>query len=76
MKFSKSLRLFNPNKATAPSVGIENKNDNLAASNLLNLINRAAVIVIPDLLTPGIRDKTWKIPIKIADLIVKFLIML
>ena len=42
---------------TAPSVGIDNKKEILDASNLLKPKNLPAVIVIPDLLTPGIRDK-------------------
>ena len=42
---------------TAPNVGIDNKKDILAASNLLKFKNRAAGIEIPDLLTPGIRDR-------------------
>ena len=41
---------------TAPSVGIDNKKDILAASNLLKFKNLAAVIDIPDLLTPGNRE--------------------
>ena len=49
---------FKPNKDTAPKVGIESKNEIFAESNLLNLRNLAAVIVMPDLLTPGIKDKT------------------
>ena len=35
-----------------------NKNDILAASNLLKFRSLAAVIVIPDLLTPGTKDNT------------------
>ena len=42
---------------TAPRVGIDNKKEILPASNRLNLSILAAVIVIPDLLTPGISDK-------------------
>ena len=65
--------LLNPNKDTAPSVGIDNKKDILAESNLLNSNILAAVIVMPDLLTPGTRESTCKIPMKIADLKEKFL---
>ena len=36
----------------------ENKNEIFAASTLSKLRNLAPVIVIPDLLTPGIKDKT------------------
>ena len=48
---------FNPKIDTAPKVGIESKKEILAASNLLKLSNLAAVIVTPDLLTPGINEK-------------------
>ena len=68
---SKSFELtifLRPNIDTAPNVGIDNKKEILAESTLLNSKSLAAEIVIPDLLTPGIRDKTWKNPIKIADL--------
>ena len=43
-----------PNMETAPSVGIDSKKAILAASNLSKFKSRAAVIDIPDLLTPGI----------------------
>jgi hypothetical protein len=56
-KLSDTIKLFNPNIETDPKVGIENKNDILAASYLLNFKNLAPVIVIPALLTPGIKDK-------------------
>ncbi len=49
-------RLFIPNKLTAARVGIESKKDIFAESYLLNFKNLAAEIVIPDLLTPGIKD--------------------
>ena len=45
-----------PNIDTAPSVGIDNKKDIFAESNLLNFNILAALIVIPDLLTPGIKE--------------------
>ena len=52
-------------KALAPvSAGIDKKKDIFAASILLNFENLQVVIIIPDLLTPGIRDKTWNKPIK------------
>ena len=57
-----------PNIETAPKVGIESKKDILAASYLLKFRNLAAVIDIPDLLTPGIKESTWNKPIIIADL--------
>ena len=58
---------FNPKKETAPNIGIDNKKDIFAASTLLNLRNRAAVIAIPDLLTPGTKEIICRIPIKNAD---------
>ena len=61
-------KFFRPNTETAPSVGMDSKKDILAASNLLKFKNLAAVIEIPDLLTPGIKESIWKRPIKIADL--------
>ena len=42
---------------TALKVGIEIKKEIFAESTLLNFKNRPAVIVIPALLTPGIKDK-------------------
>jgi hypothetical protein len=51
-------KFFKPKIDTAPSVGMDNKNDILAASNLLKFRSLAAVIVIPDLLTPGTKDNT------------------
>ena len=55
-----SKRLLIPKIDTAPSVGIDNKNDIFAESYLLNFKILAAEIAIPDLLTPGTKDKTWK----------------
>ena len=63
-----SIILFNPNNVTALKVGIESKKEILAESNLWNLRILAADIVIPDLLTPGIKDNIWNKPIIIADL--------
>tara|TARA_Y100000996_G_C22169862_1_gene498132 strand:- start:95 stop:325 length:231 start_codon:yes stop_codon:yes gene_type:complete len=51
-----AIRLFNPKTETAAKVGMDNKKDIFAESNLLNFNILAAVIVIPDLLTPGIKD--------------------
>ena len=48
---------FKPKIETAPKIGIDNKKDILAESTLVNLSNLAAVIAIPDLLTPGTSDK-------------------
>ena len=44
---------FTPKTVTAASIGIDNKKDIFVESNLSNLRNLAAVIAIPDLLTPG-----------------------
>ena len=46
----------------------DSKNAIFAESNLLNFNNLQAVIAIPDLLTPGIRDANWNKPIIIAVL--------
>ena len=62
------IKFFNPKNETAPKIGIDIKKDIFAESTLLKFNNLAAVIAIPDLLTPGIKDKIWNIPIKIADL--------
>ena len=56
-----------PKKETAPKIGIESKNVIFAASTLLNFNSLAAVIAIPDLLTPGINEKICNIPIKNTD---------
>ena len=56
-RFSELIILFKQKIETAPSVGIDNKKDIIPASYLLNLSIRAAEIVIPDRLTPGIKDK-------------------
>ena len=51
---------------------IDNKNEIFAESNLLNPNNLPDVIVIPDLLTPGIKARTWNKPITKADRFEKF----
>ncbi len=56
MQFENNV-LLNPNSDTAPKVGRDNRNDIFAESNLLKFKILAAVMVIPDLLTPGIKDK-------------------
>ena len=71
-KLSDFTKLFNPKIETVAKVGIDNKNDILAESYLLNFNTLAPVIAIPDLLTPGINDKIWSKPIKTADFNVKF----
>ena len=48
-------------------MGIEIKKDIFAESTLSNFKNLAAVIAMPDLLTPGIKDKICKNPINKAD---------
>ena len=55
-KFPTVIKFFKPKKLTAASVGIERRKEILAESNLLNFKILAAVIVIPDLLTPGIKN--------------------
>ena len=72
MKFSDFNKLFNPKTETAAKVGIDNRNDILAESNLLNFNILAPVIEMPDLLTPGSNDKICRKPIKTADFKVKF----
>tara|TARA_Y100001958_G_C21240175_1_gene567659 strand:- start:2522 stop:2773 length:252 start_codon:yes stop_codon:yes gene_type:complete len=54
---SEKTIFFIPNIETAPKVGIESKKEIFDASYLLKFKNLAAVIVMPDLLTPGINDK-------------------
>ena len=76
MKLSDFIKLFNPKTETAAKVGIDNKKDIFAESYLLKCNALAPVIAIPDLLTPGINDKIWKKPIKIADFNVKFELIL
>tara|TARA_Y100000992_G_scaffold229739_1_gene161048 strand:+ start:284 stop:574 length:291 start_codon:yes stop_codon:yes gene_type:complete len=72
LKSSVLIKLFNPKRETAAKVGIDNINDILAASYLLNFNILAPVIVIPDLLTPGIKDNICKKPTNNADFNVKF----
>ena len=71
-KLSDLIKLFNPKIETAANVGIDNKNDILAESYLLNFNILAPVIEMPDLLTPGSNDKICRKPIKTADFKVKF----
>ena len=63
---------FTPNIETAANVGTDSKKEIFAESTLLKFSNLAAVIVMPDLLTPGIKEKTWNKPIIKAVLIEKF----
>ena len=55
--FSDKIILFKPKKDTALKIGIESKKEIFAASTLLKLRSLAAVMAIPDLLTPGTKDK-------------------
>ena len=66
-RLSEIYKFLNPKTVTAPSVGIDNRKDIFAASILLNFKNLAAVKAIPNLLTPGTKDKICKKPIMIAD---------
>ena len=75
-KLSEIKILLIPKIETAPKIGMDIKKDIFAASTLLNFNILAAVIAIPDLLTPGIKEKICKIPTKITDLKLKsFLIV-
>ena len=58
VKSCEKIMFFKPKIETAPSVGIDNRKEILAASYLLKFKNRAAVIEIPDLLTPGTKEST------------------
>ena len=71
-KLSDFTKLFNPKIETAAKVGMDNRNDILAESYLLNFNTLAPVIAIPDLLTPGTKDKICSNPIKTADFNEKF----
>ena len=71
-KLSDFTKFFNPKIETAAKVGMDNRNDILAESYLLNFNILAPVIAIPDLLTPGTKDKIWSKPIKTADFNEKF----
>ena len=70
--FSEKIMLFNPKIETAPKIGMDIKKDIFAEFTLSNPKNLAAVIAIPDLLTPGINAKICNNPIKIADFKLKF----
>ena len=52
------IKFLKPKIETAPKIGIDSKKDNLAESTLLKLRSLAAVIAIPDLLTPGNKART------------------
>ncbi len=71
LKLPEVIIFLIPKKETAPKIGIESKNVILAASTLLNSSSLAAVIAIPDLLTPGINEKICNILIKNTDLTLK-----
>ena len=71
-ELSDRIKLSSPKTETAAKVGMDSKNDILAESYLLNFKNLAPVIVMPDLLTPGINDKICINPINKADFKVKF----
>ena len=65
--FSNNKIFFTPKKDTAAKIGIDKRKDIFADSILLNFKNLAAVIPIPDLLTPGTKDAICKKPINNAD---------
>jgi hypothetical protein len=52
-----------PNKLAAARTGIAKKNETLAESNLSKPNSLPEVIVMPDLLTPGIKDNILNKPI-------------
>ena len=56
LALSKKIIFLIPKKDTAPRVGIDKRKETLAASYLLKFSSLAAVIVTPDLLTPGIKE--------------------
>ena len=56
--FTKIIFLNSTNPARLIA-GIPRINENLAADSLSQPLIKAAVIVIPDLDTPGIKAKTW-----------------
>ena len=64
-----------PNNETAPKIGIDIKKDIFAADTLSNFKSLAAVMPMPDLLTPGTRASICNIPIIIADFKVKSLLI-
>ena len=57
------IKSSTPRKHAPAVVGIDKKKENFAASNLEYPKKRPAVKVIPDLLTPGIREIIWNKPI-------------
>ncbi len=59
---------FKPRKLAPANAGRDNKKEILLESILLKFKNLAAVIVIPALLTPGIRANIWNRPIIKIDL--------
>ena len=57
LKLSDLKILIKLKNETALRAGIESRKEIFAESTLLNFKKRLAVIVIPALLTPGIKDK-------------------
>ena len=53
-------------------IGVDNKNENLAAPSLVIPSNNPVVIVIPERETPGMNASVWDIPINILVLKVMF----
>ena len=68
LTFSDTKTFCIPYILTAAKVGIDNKNEIFEDSTLSNLSVLAAVIAIPERLTPGISANTCKKPIYKADL--------
>ena len=55
------IKFLKPKNETAPKIGIDSKKEILAASILLKFSNLAAVIAMPDLLTPESKLKFERI---------------
>ena len=64
------LKFVKIGQQTPPKREVGNRKEILLESNLLNLKSLAAVIVIPALLTPGIKASIWNKPI--YNIVLKF----
>ena len=69
------IRAYRPKTPVPAKAGIDIRNEIFAASSLLKFNTLAPVIIIPDLLTPGISERIWKKPIITAFFVVKFFSM-
>jgi hypothetical protein len=57
------IRCGSLTKAAPKIMGVDNKNENLAAPSLVIPIHNPVVIVTPERETPGIMASAWEIPI-------------